>query len=381
MQSEVIDQIRAWHRKRNFAMETRKRADLALGSSLRSWLGWRKDLPDADRARIADQADKLIECGEKIAKGKPHELSDTEEFKEYEAIILVAVNSRAPTDAFEKIATKEMERLAGSLPVWSEFGEQIRGFGARSLAVIIGEAGDLSNYSTHSKLWKRMGLAVMDGVRQGGLRKAATKETWIAHGYSPVRRSRMFVIGDTLIKSNGNGVYRSAYLARKQYERVRANDTGLVVAPAAKIPAKRKDEFMSDGHVHLRAQRYMEKRLLRDLWKAWRQAQIEVLEKDGCPLPAAEITDAAQAAGQAQSPLLNRASTSVPDHLLPDAPQGAGAAGDLLPAKAYGKAPPHQFVYDELHEHKSGVFGIDAGGLGESIACAFVQITTSAGRA
>lgn len=272
MQSEIVDQIRAWHRKRCFAMETRKRADLSLGSSLRSWLGWRKDLPDEDRKRIADLAGKLIACGEKVAKGKPHDLSDTEEFKEYEAIILVAINSRAPTDAFEKIATKEMERLAKSLPVWERFGEGVRGFGPGSLAVIIGEAGDLSNYSTHSKLWKRMGLAVMDGVRQGGLKKTSGKELWIEHGYSPIRRSRMWNIGDTLMKGNKDGPYRSAYLARKQYERERAEASGLIVAPSAKIPAKRRGEFMSDGHIHLRAQRYMEKRLLRDLWQAWRRA-------------------------------------------------------------------------------------------------------------
>jgi hypothetical protein len=342
MQSEVVDQIRAWHRKRCFAMETRKRADLSLGSSLRSWLGWRKDLPDADRKRIADQADKLIECGEKVAKGKPHELADTEEFIEYHAIILVAINSRVPTDAFEKIATREMERLGASLPVWEEFGEQIRGFGARSLAVIIGEAGDLSNYSTHSKLWKRMGLAVMDGVRQGGLRKSSNKETWIEHGYSPIRRSRMFVIGDALIKANGDGAYRRAYLARKQYERDRAVSNGLVVAPAAKIPAKRKDEFMSDGHIHLRAQRYMEKRLLRDLWKAWRRAKTIMVESPLIAMPADEIADAAQAAGRTLVGVPPMAVGNMPGHQLPDAPQGAGEAGMHVPERAIGRMPPHQ---------------------------------------
>jgi hypothetical protein len=293
MQPETVDQIRAWHRKRCFAMETRKRADLSLGSSLRSWLGWRKDLPDVDRARIAEQAKLLIDCGEKVAKGKLHNLSDTEKFKEFEVIILVAIRSRAPTDEFEKIASKEMERLAKSLPVWAEFGEQIRGFGAGSLAVIIGEAGDLSNYSTHSKLWKRMGLAVMDGVRQGGLKKTSGKDLWIEHGYSPVRRSRMWNIGDTLMRGNKDGRYRSAYLARKQYERERADAAGLVVAPSAKIPAKRKDEFMSDGHVHLRAQRYMEKRLLRDLWKAWRRAGVALAEKPDATVPADEFKKAA----------------------------------------------------------------------------------------
>jgi len=374
MQSETIDAIRAFHRKRCFAMETRKRADLSLGSSLRSWLGWRKDLPDDDRKRIALQAAQLIACGEKVAKGKKHDLSDTEEFKEHEAIILVAINSRAPTDEFEKRATKEMERLAKSLPVWEQFGEGIRGFGAGSLAVIIGEAGDLANYSTHSKLWKRMGLAVMDGVRQGGLGKGAGADAWIEHGYSPIRRSRMWNIGDTLMKGNKDGPYRSVYLARKQYERNRAVANGLTVAPSAKIPAKRRDEFISDGHIHMRSQRYMEKRLLRDLWKAWRRANSVLLDKATSRVPADEITnapsgaaeavldvparasmglppqlisDAAQAAGQANPFVPLTATCQQPDHQLPDAPQGAGEAFRTVPSARIALSP-HQFhkIYD-----------------------------------
>lgn len=303
MQSEIVDGIRGWHRKRCFAMENRKRSDLSLGSSLRSWLGWRKDLPEEDRKRIAEQASLLIECGEKVAKGKPHALEDTEEFAEWGAIILVSIKAREHTDHFEKIATKEMERLAKSLPVWSSFGETIRGFGPVSLAVIIGEAGDLSNYSSHSKLWKRMGLAVMDGVRQGGLKKTSGKELWIEHGYSPIRRSRMFVIGDTLMKGNQDGPYRTAYLARKQYERDRAEANGLIVAPAAKIPAARREEFISDGQIHLRSQRYMEKRLLKHLWQAWGRAKptLPELANDWLPVPHRyQDTSAAAALSQDQ---------------------------------------------------------------------------------
>lgn len=299
MQPDIIDQIRAWHRKRCFVMEQRKRADLALGSSLRSWLGWRRDLEAEQSARIKDLANKLIDCGEKLAKGKEHDLADTEEWMEFGDIILSSIASRAPSDVLEKRATKEMERLAELLPVWQSFGANVRGFGARSLAVIVGEAGDLGNYATHSKLWKRMGLAVMDGVRQGGLRKSSGKELWIEHGYSPLRRSRMFVIGDSLIKGNGDGPYRTAYLDRKQHERYQAKASGLTVAPAAKIPAKRKDEFMSDGHVHARAQRYMEKRLLRDLWKAWLRAEAQMGDQPKTTLPEAPFTDAAKAAGEA----------------------------------------------------------------------------------
>ena len=343
MSHEIIELIRVKHRERCYVMEQRKRSDLSLGAFLRLSLGWRRDLEKEQSDRIKDLATKLIDCGEKLAKGKIHDLSDTEEWKDYGEIILASIKAREPYNDIEKKTTKEMDRLAMLLPVWKQFGESIRGFGAGSLAVIIGEAGDLSNYSTHSKLWKRMGLAVMDGRKQGhvakGLSRDDRKAAFIEHGYSPIRRSRMWNIGDTMVKGNKDGPYRSAYLARKQHERDRAEANGLTVAPSAKIPEKRKDEFMSDGHIHLRAQRYLEKRLLRDLWKAWRRAIGLVAERPMPNLLAGEITDAAQAAGQASAVMPLWADDCLPDHLLPDAPQGAGEARNGLPEKANTAVP------------------------------------------
>ena len=255
---ETIHTITTMHRERNFAMEQRKRANLALGAYLRVGLGWSKDLPEAERKKIAAAAADL-----------------TADHETYGAMISAVELARAPFESVEKTALKEMTRLAETLPVWESFGKNVRGFGAGSLAVIVGEAGDLSNYSTVSKLWKRMGLAVMDGVRQGGLAKGAGADAWIEHGYSPVRRSRMWNIGDTLIKGNRDGEYRTAYLARKEYELAR-------------------DPEMQPIKAHRRAQRYMEKRLLKHLWQAWRRAAGIMPEKATCSLPdAKDIRDAA----------------------------------------------------------------------------------------
>lgn len=274
----TIDAIRYFHRQRVFAMEQRKRTNLSLLSFLRMVLGWSLALPDADRKRIAEQAADLVELGEREAKGKPLDVEEPA-YTEWHDVIAASLAARAPFDEIEKRATIEMERLAKELPIYF-WTKEVRGFGAGSLAVIIAEAGDLSNYATHSKLWKRMGLAVMDGVRQGGLSKSAPKQDWIEHGYNRERRSRMWNIGDALIKGNKDGPYRTAYLARKEYEAERARAAGLTVAPSAKIPVKRKAEFMSEGHIHRRAQRYMEKRLLKDLWRAWRDER-----KAECSLP------------------------------------------------------------------------------------------------
>lgn len=273
----TIALIRHWHRHRVFAMEQRKRQDLALGSFLRPPLGWSKSLPEAERKRIATQAAALIDLGEQerkaAAKGEALKI-DEPAYAEWRTIIAASIAGREPFDIVEKTATKEMERLARTLPVWS-WAEGVRGFSARSLAVIVGEAGDLGAYPKKGHLWKRMGLAVMgagDGVadvRQGGLGKGAGKDEWIAHGYSAKRRSAMFVIGDVLVKVGDE--YRAVYLRRKEFERARAEAAGLTVVPAAKIPKwERAAGYVSDGHIHRRAQRYMEKRLLRDLWQAWR---------------------------------------------------------------------------------------------------------------
>ena len=52
----------------------------------------------------------------------------------------------------------------------------------------------------------------------------------------------------------------------------KAAAAGLKVVPSAQIPKGREAEFMSEQHVHRRAQRVMEKELLKDLWVAWRKA-------------------------------------------------------------------------------------------------------------
>jgi hypothetical protein len=242
---EIIDAIRASHRERCYAMEQRKRADLALLSFLRTQAGWRLDLPEAERKAIAERAKAFADGGE------------DEDLAQWRSVVDASVGARVPFEAVEKAALKRMEEAAEHLPVWETFGEPIRGFGRASLAVIVGEAGDLSIYSNPAKLWKRMGVGIVDGIRQGGLAKNASKEDWIKHGYSRQRRSRMWNIGDALIKSNRDGEYRTLYLQRKEYELAR-------------------DPEMKPIKAHRRAQRYLEKRLLRNLWAAWRQTTLLV---------------------------------------------------------------------------------------------------------
>lgn len=288
---ETIERIREAHRRIRFAMKEQQRGDRALEAFVVfDVIGMPKDADAAQRKQVWAQAKTMI--GEAVP-GLPQD-GHFLHASPITDIVHAHIASRAPYDRIRKENHKTLEKLAATLPVWEAF-KDVRGFGPASLGVIVAESGDLSNYSNHSKLWKRMGLAVMDGKRQGGLTKNAPKEDWIKHGYVAERRSLIWNIGDALIKANQDGRYRTIYLKRKEIERAKAEALGLTVAPAAKIPAKRASEFMSEGHIHRKAQRYMEKRLLRDLWQAWRgEASIRLPIGQVAVASPAEIREAAE---------------------------------------------------------------------------------------
>lgn len=156
--------------------------------------------------------------------------------------------ARQPLEGSRQALEKELARLARDLPI-AHVVEEIRGVNFSTLAAIVGECGDLSAYRDHSAVWKRCGLAVIGGERQ---RRKANAEEALEHGYSPSRRSVMWNIGEALFKAQGKGEsagpYRRIYDARKEHELVRC---------------------ATAGHAHAAACRYMTKRLIRDLYRAW----------------------------------------------------------------------------------------------------------------
>jgi hypothetical protein len=141
---------------------------------------------------------------------------------------------------------KALTKLAEQLPI-SEWVRGVKGFGILNLGLIIAETGDLSNYSNPGKVWKRMGLALVEGERQ---RMKAGADMALLHGYSPRRRAVAWNLSDCLIKQNGaDGEYKALYAAKK---------------------AEYMEREWTKIHAHKAAQRYMGKRVIRDLWRAWR---------------------------------------------------------------------------------------------------------------
>lgn len=173
--------------------------------------------------------------------------------------IFPLVDARDGIEKHRKKVEKELAKLAGQLRV-APFVIATRGVGIASLAAVVGEAGDLANYGTVSRLWKRMGLAVMlDGTRQ----RRISGDAAIEHGYNPARRSVVWNIGACIVKAGGP--LKALYDERKILELTRVE---------------------TKAHAHNRAQRYVEKRFLRMLWAEWRRA-IGGLYSNG-PLLAAD---------------------------------------------------------------------------------------------
>lgn len=215
--------------------------------------------------------------------------------------------------AFEKLiaqAEKEMKTLARKLPIFM-WSQGVRGLGEIGIATIVGETGDLSvtptkegvqGYATHERVWKRLGLAVINGRRQGAPGPGATKDDWIEHGYRALRRSQCWKINDSLIRAQWRGAkedddtgeitagyalgpYGELY-ARQKAEEHRRNDAGEYAAAAAQIvddcKARRAKPHpenlagrLTKKHLDNKARRIVEKQLIEDLWREWNRPRQE----------------------------------------------------------------------------------------------------------
>lgn len=272
--SQTVYELKRLQRFRIWSIKQQMRSSNALGALVRADLGWNMQLPDDEREKIRKAADKLIKSALKGEKDKG-------------GLWQLVADSAAGSDHIDRSRAGwelRMIKLAKSLPAY-QWVKGVRGFGAKGLAMIIGEAGDLSLYNNPAKLWKRLGLGMVGDKRQGAPGVGATAEDWIAHGYNKARRSQVWQLGDSMLKSvirkvlddNGEDTgqrmalsyYGQVYLDRKAYEIARSPE-------------------MSKMQIHRRAQRYMEKRLLKHLWQEWRGANKG--EQPIFPMPLSEET-------------------------------------------------------------------------------------------
>jgi len=186
-------------------------------------------------------------------------------------IILNAAQARAGWDVLRLNVVKEMEALAKTLPIWA-WAKDVRGLGPLGVAIIAAEAsgprGDVASYATKERLWKRLGLAVIDGQRQ---QKRADKDLAAAHGYNPRRRSEIWTIADSLFRAQWRGAK----------EDVAAHPLGLYGEAYLRRKCATEGRDWSDARRDADARRVMTKALIEDYWRAWRRAvRIETPDRD-----------------------------------------------------------------------------------------------------
>lgn len=261
--SEICDLLHEWQRERSVIIKSRIMLSNRLTAIVAGQNGYKSKMDESERVKLFDEARKLVK---RVAAGE-------ENHKSKSIIDIHYLGIKAFLDK-ESHLEKPMRTAAGELPV-AAWASQQRGFGLLSLAIVVGEAGNLSNYSTVGKLWKRFGCAPysydgetkMGATWRGGREGKLPAEEWEAFGYSPRRRSIAYVIGENLVKLN-KGEYRQRYETAKADAAVRHPDW-------IKMRCHRHGMLLAT------------KRLLRNLWCEWNSKPIrESLDDNGCTFAA-----------------------------------------------------------------------------------------------
>jgi len=150
-------------------------------------------------------------------------------------------------DGLKSLLVKDMVALAKTLP-YAEWWAGQDGLAIPGLALVIGAAGrPLPDYRDHSALWKRFGLGLVGEERQ---RKCKDAEKALAHGYDPIRRSMIWRVAQAAIfagKRKDSRLYQT-YAA----EKTKQEELHPELKPIVR---------------HMRAHRYVAKRILRDLYR------------------------------------------------------------------------------------------------------------------
>lgn len=243
-------------RQRVAALESRKAIDIRLQHCVASVFGYSAGLDENDRKARFVAARALIDA---IDNGDELTAEQAPLAPKVAGLVLGMKEASKVFDSHVKALERSMLAEVAKLPAF-KWSEGIRGFGPMRLAIIVGEAGDLSQYANPGKLWKRLGLAPIskDGATKmpstwrskGGL----SAEEWTTAGYSPRRRSVMYVIGELIVKLN-DGEYRARY-------------------DEAKAKFQAADPERSKGHCHNHGMLCAVKRLVRDLWRVWRDGGL-----------------------------------------------------------------------------------------------------------
>lgn len=112
-------------------------------------------------------------------------------------------------------------------------------------------------------VWKRLGLAVIDGGRQ---RRVADADMAALHGYSPERRAVAWNVAEGIVRAQ---VRSQKNDAGEKIESIAIGPYGQIYLDRKKVEMAK--EGMTPKHADNRARRYMTKCLFRDMAAEWRR--------------------------------------------------------------------------------------------------------------
>jgi len=220
--------LRTFARQRRLLVDMRTAANNSVGGYIRSFLGFRWDMPKKQRDAISKKAG-LIRSGKLEAPPDVAALVDT------------LKSSVAPIEARIKVFEKQICAIVRKLPAWGYISE-IGGIAEISVGSLIGAAGDLSRFRSPEGLFRVLGLSA----------PTDTPADW----YRPQGRCVAWCLGDGMIKAKSR--YKALYDERKASTEVRIETKG-----------KFEGKPWSKNHRHRDAHRIMTKRMLAELWAVW----------------------------------------------------------------------------------------------------------------
>jgi hypothetical protein len=274
---QVINDIRELHAQHKHVVRAMIRGINSVYALARRFFGYQTMLPKKERDEISTLARKSVDRL-LAGKGLPAKAVEMDFALVLGSTIVIEQQARTPYEErkvdLEKLISKQVKQL----PIWDFWAKSVKGLGPKGLGAIIGECGNLSNYDGPAKLWKRMGLAPLECYRD------VTNKGKVCYKVPRERRSLMWNRGQPLIKAVDE--YYNIYSDRKAVEAEKALAEGFTIVTTMEetvnswqekglptplfVKKFDKTSCRTCSHITKRAQRFMEKRFLRDLWVAWR---------------------------------------------------------------------------------------------------------------
>lgn len=257
-ENPIVAAIRFQYRFRNGAMLAVNRLEAQARAYVRTALGYSTLMPEPERNRISAEATAVIESVLTAADLPPHLQAEADAVRPF--VVLIR-DSTDPLKRSKLGAEQELERLVELLPVWDGWAKGVKGLSQMGVATYVGECGDLLTYSNPGKMWARLGLAPRPYYARLDSKGAEY------HAVPKVRRSRSWSITDILLRHPGP--YQDLYRQRKADEAQARPEWHKGINPkTGRLKVAKPAE--------MRAKRYAEKRMVRDLWRAWwRAAGVE----------------------------------------------------------------------------------------------------------